>query len=525
MEITSPGSLWKNYDVSALPLNESALSEKTENGASVREFYFDGHATADGCVRAYVRITQNEAAKGVVLYLPSTTGNYNDKIVQALYDCGYTVAVLDYLGKSETGRFTLYPKSLAHCNERGATQFEVTGETQYSRWFIWTCVARRAIKFLSKLYGDKKLFAVGDGVGGNIVYRLAAFDDGVTSCVTLSNIIPIVNGSGNLIINYRASLESSAYASICRVPLFMAVCSNAEDGSLDAMSELAGNTASLVKFRIIERALSSGINAIYPEIDKFFSDPPKTPIFPEIAATNSQNNLYFNISLKSKNGKPIDQEKRFDVKLFVSFCIEEARFRNWMNVPLLSLGENVYMANINVCNDNKHIHAFVRITDETGDMQSSELFAVLPKSLGISAKQGVEHRKIYDGSMGVDGWTARDGGKVMAVTGPFDIAGVSSETNSLLIFKLGDPLFKVAADSSLQVMVSGNPQNLIIKVADKSATYTAQVYLPSSDSWHKFSLSHMNFKGPSGPLGDWSQIMMLEFVSDEQFVVGSVLWV
>ena len=525
VEITSPGSLWKGYDVSALPFNESTLSEKTEGGAAIREFYFDGHTTADGRVRAYIRIAQNEAAKGVVLYLPDTTGDYNDKIVQTLFDYGYTVAVLDYLGTSETGRYTLYPKSLAHCNERGAKSFEVTGETQYSRWFIWTCLTRRAVKLLAKLYDDKKIFAVGDGIGGNIVYRLAAFDDGVTSCVTLSNIIPIVNGSGNLIINYRASLESSAYASICRVPLFMAVCSNAEDGSLDAMSELAGNTASLSKFRIIERALSGGICAVYPEIDKFFSTPPNNVIIPEIKASNSQNNLYFNITLKSKDGTPIDEERKFEVKLFVSFCIEEARFRNWMSIPALSLGERVYMANINVCNDNKHIHAFVNLIDENGYIQSSQLLTVLPKSIGITAKPGVEHRKIYDGSMGVDGWTSRDGGKVKSVNGPFDIAGVSSESNSLLIFKLGDPLFKVMSDSNLQVMVSGKPQNLTIKVADKTTTYAAQVYIPSSDNWHKFSLSLMNFKGPNGPLGNWSQIMMLEFVSEDQITVGSVLWV
>ena len=56
--------------VGALPLNESALSDKTENGIRVREFYFDGFATVDGRVRAYIKLYEspNEpaAAKRVV---------------------------------------------------------------------------------------------------------------------------------------------------------------------------------------------------------------------------------------------------------------------------------------------------------------------------------------------------------------------------------------------------------------------------------------------------------------------------
>ena len=69
MAITSPNNLWRDYDVGALPLNESALSDKTENGIRVREFYFDGFATVDGRVRAYIKLYENADANGVILYL------------------------------------------------------------------------------------------------------------------------------------------------------------------------------------------------------------------------------------------------------------------------------------------------------------------------------------------------------------------------------------------------------------------------------------------------------------------------
>ena len=89
---------------------------------------------------------------------------------------------------------------------------------------MWTCIARRAVKLLKKLY-DADIFALGIGLGGCTVYKLAAFDDGIKACATLLNINPQVSGSGNDIINYHASLDNSAYAPFCRVPFFMAVSS------------------------------------------------------------------------------------------------------------------------------------------------------------------------------------------------------------------------------------------------------------------------------------------------------------
>ena len=73
VDITSPINLWKNYDVLALPLNKSALSQKTENGFTVKEYYFDGYTTVDGRTRTYIKIYERQDAKGVVLYLADKT--------------------------------------------------------------------------------------------------------------------------------------------------------------------------------------------------------------------------------------------------------------------------------------------------------------------------------------------------------------------------------------------------------------------------------------------------------------------
>ena len=92
MDITSPINLWKNYDVLALPLNKSALSQKTENDYTVKEFYFDGYTTVDGRVRAYIKIYDCADAKGVVLLLADKSGKLDDELLAKLYNFGYSVA-------------------------------------------------------------------------------------------------------------------------------------------------------------------------------------------------------------------------------------------------------------------------------------------------------------------------------------------------------------------------------------------------------------------------------------------------
>lgn len=524
LDITSPITLWKDYDVSALPINASPLSEKQENGKTVKPYYFDGFTTIDGRVRAFINLLEHPDAKGVVLYLPDAEISPKDPVAEALYSYGYTVAELDYLGKTDNApRYTLYPRSLSGCNKNGTTLFEVGETEQLSNWYIWTCIARRAIKFLKNKY-DLPIFALGVGLGGTTAYKLSAFDDGLTSCATLLNIIPNVQGQGNQMINYRASLDNGAYATLGKIPVYMAISSNAVDGSLDEMAELALSTASLKRFRIIERAFADGVNSVYPEVADFFAATAgAAPLLPkvEVNASNSEGNLYFNININREE----NDGRKFKAELFVSFCIEESQYRNWMSIPIISLSSDKYMAKANVCNDIKPVFAFANITDESGNTQSSNLLGIIPKHLGIKARAGVSHRKIYDGSMGKDGWTARLGGEVKQVKGPFDIEGVTSTTNSLITFKPGDPLFKVSPDIILQIMLCGAPQKVSIIVREKKNAYSCQVEIPDSDNWHKFSLSHMNFKGANGMLLNWSNVSMFEITSKESFTVGSLLWV
>lgn len=525
MEIKSPVILWKDYEVETLPLNISELSVKYVNDGAVKEYYFDGYTTVDGRVRAFIKIREQKEPRGVVLFLADgKKDKLSDDIASNIFDAGYTVAELDYLGKTTArSRFTLYPKSLSDCNSADMDKYEITEDEKYSRWYIWTCISRRALYLLKTLYRTENMFALGVGLGGNTVYKLAAFDDGLKGCATLLNILPIVEGEGNGIINYRASLDNYAYAPVLKVPLFMAISSNDEDGSLDEMSELSDETESLDTLRIYERAFHSGIISACPAIAKFFEDRllgNKASARPSISASNSDGSLYLNITTGEE--EPTDSCR---LELFVSFCMTEPPYRNWMKMPVIGLGENKFMAKLNVCDVAKPIFAFANLIDKSGNVQSSALLKVMPKTLNIKERSGVAHRKIYDGSMGTDCWTSREGGEIRAVNGPYGIEGVESSTNTIVTFKPGDPLFKVPVDTLLQIMISGEPQTITVSVRDKDNKYSCTVQTTGTEDWNKFSLSHLNFKGDAGMLISWNQVSSLEFSSDSKFIIGSVLWV
>ena len=521
LEIAGTNNLWKDYDVDALPLNITDLSDKTINGMPTHELYFDGLATTDGRARTFLRIFENPDAKGVILFLPDRNGA-DDGDVSAFFERGFTVAVLDYTGKSDKDpRFTLYPASLAGCNSLGKTEFVADSPARSSPWFVWTAMARRAVLLLKQKYDGKKLFAVGKGLGGSTVYKLCSFDDGLTAAATLLNIIPKVSGTGNLFIHYHAALENSAYSATAKIPMLMAVASNDEDGSLDEMSELAATTASLNCFRIVERTFAGGIKTVFGQIDTYFSiyltgipDIPR----PKIKAVNSEKKLYFNINI---DGGDVSK-----VEFFAAFCIENPTHRNWANLPVIRLAGAEYMARADVLQNDKPAYAFVNVTTENGYVSSSPVLGIVPKTLGIPAEPPrMPHRLIYEGSMGKDVWTSTDGGTVEVKTGPYEIDGVISDTRNLATFKPGDLIYHGNNDSLLQIIVSGKPQKFTISVSDGMEVFDCELEISNSGEWQKYTLSGSDFKSANGTLNDWSSVVMLKITSENELIVSSVLWV
>lgn len=523
MEITGTNILWKDYDVNALPFNETTLSSKTVDGVKIDEYYFDGFATVGGRVRAYIKIYENPDAKAIILYLPDTSDGDVWRDVKCYYEKGYSIAVLDYAGESSTSpRFTIYPKSLAHCNCRDMQSFEASDDALSSNWFVWTCTARKAIRFLQKKYADKKVFGLGKKIGGSIMYKLCAFDDGLCAAATLLGILPEVTGTGNKIINYRAALDNTAYASITKVPLLIIVASNDADRSFDDMSDLAYSTASLKCFRILKRAFAEGIHRAIPQtvayFDAYLVSEPQIPKI-TISAKNSENKLYFNIKIIADETTPVSD---LEVSLLAAFRIDNPSHRNWTNLPVIKIGAGEYIGHADILENQNNVYAFVNVVDQNANVTSSKLLTILPKSLGITSQTAIRKRLIYNGGMGKDVWTTTAVGDVYVEEGPLEIAGITSDSNELVTFKPGDLLYGAERNDLLQIILCAKDE-VKAELFDDEDTYT-YIIEKLSDGWQKITMSVSDFKG-ANPLVDWSKIVMLRLTSKDKFIVSSVLWV
>lgn len=525
MDISSPNGLWRDYFVSALPLNTKKISSTIEDDITVDNYYFDGLITTDGRVRAFIKIYNPNDSKGIILYMPDAHNGVNkDDVVEFMIRRGYTVAILDYTGKSNSiANYTIYPKSLDACNCKHQSQFIVANEAVNSRWYVWTCIARRATTLLKELFPDQKIYGLGKELGGCTIYKLASFDDGLTACTTLLNILPDVTGEGNTEINYRTALSNFAYSQISKLPIFMAVCSNTKDGTLDKMSELVESTSSLKGFRIIKRAAADGIKIVYDQIDNFFqsfdSDAYSYVDKIDITPTNSDNNLYFNIKTTS------DIENNYTIELYGAFCIENSANRNWTKLKISHIGDGEFISRVDVLQSDKPVYVFINLIDENGYVYSSPITTIIPKNLGITAVPAIRRRLIYDGSMGTDTWTTTGSDSISLKSGPFDIMGVTSENNTLITYKSGDMLYRAEHGALLQLLVSGACKNLTITVSDGTDEYVCLTEISSPDEWNKLTLSPNDFKSSNGPLEEWESVVMIKFSGDDELIISSALWV
>ena len=101
MEVISSQALWKDYDRKSLPLNESIVSEKTENGISETRLYFSGAAASDGITRIFARLVRPDINERLPVVI--VMGDLYDDVDKTTFAeaCGRAVLYVDYSGEKK----------------------------------------------------------------------------------------------------------------------------------------------------------------------------------------------------------------------------------------------------------------------------------------------------------------------------------------------------------------------------------------------------------------------------------------
>lgn len=539
METTSVSSLWRNYDRKALPLDTTVIKTKEEENCTIEYVFFNGEVVVDGCVRVYGEYYKNKKPNGASVIVMNDAKMLMDrKHVDLFLARGYHVLLLDYAGeREERGYFTVYPSSLKRANyfKNPLTLVDTETKLKTTCWYVWATVMLRGITFLEskKETNAKKINLFGEKLGAFQVWKTVFVEPNICSAVVLNNSgyisLPFTETAN---FNYQTCLTNFAYAQKSSVPVLIQVSTNADDNSIDFMNDLYINTSNPNCYLSISERVNNQIGPKQWENIRIFMDcfnmgTGKLPAFPLLKPRQENHELYYEITIDKS--MPIES-----IEVFMSQGIDNDAYKNWRSYKCEEDGDR-YKVKAIIPSNKQEISTFVNVKYENSLSVSSEIVKNIPLLMGVNSTPIKSSRLLYTSEFGLDEWTSNvplpNGEPVLKMRrGYHGISGVTSLTNSLTTYKLGDPAYSGAGKSLLQMMLYSNRNQEVRFVITRRINDTFKNFylvktIYAHNDWVKLDLSADDFHSYDGMNEDWENIVCLTIESSEPIIINSLLWV
>ncbi|MBO5224126.1 MAG: hypothetical protein J6C23_06420 [Clostridia bacterium] len=539
METMSVSSLWRHYDRKALPLDVTVLKTAEEENCTIEYVFFNGEATVDGCVRVYGEYYKNKAPNGASVIVMNDAEMLMDrKHVNLFLSRGYHVLLLDYAGeREEKGYFTVYPLPLKKANyfANPKTLVDTEYKLKTTCWYVWATVMLRGITFLESKQetNPKKINLFGEKLGAFQVWKTAFVEPDVCSAIVLNNSgyvsLPFTEDAN---FNYQTCLNNFTYAQQTKVPVLIQVSTNASDNSIDYMNGLYIATSNeRCNFSISERSDNQLGYRQWDNIRLFMNyynfGMGRLPHFPEIKPVQEGHELYYEVT--------VDKDMTVDnIEVFVSQGIDNDAYKNWRSYKP-ELNGDIYKVKVSVPNNKQEMSAFVNVKYADSLSVSSEIVKNIPFLMGVNSTPIKSSRLLYTSEYGLDEWTSKKGSEngesvLKTKRGSCGISGVTSQSNSLTTYKLGDPSYTGAGKALLQIMLYSRINQDIsfiitrrIKESFKEYYYTKTLY--AHGDWVKIDLLATDFRSMDGMNEDWDNIVCITIDSEDAIIINSMLWI
>lgn len=538
-QLITAKALWKGYDPTALPFDETVLGEEVEGRYTVRRVYFNGEATVDGCTRIYAQ-----------LYIPASFPNgasvalmndidapFDTTYVNYLTEAGYTVLVLDYAGKRPDSRYTIYPRSLSKANyfTPDGDFLKITSSPKTSAWYVYACVMMRGYAYLRSRpdLDSNRVCLMGVRRGAFQVYKAASVLKNAACAVALfnSSFVPQMDLNSPDAMLFNTCLALGTYAPLVRIPTYMVESSNNHEDSLMHTGALYQASSDKCRLYIAEHSDNNLGSAQKEALLAFingrcFTGREAAPP-PQLTARNSDRALYYEI-------KVLRPEHVREVSLYYAYGKADAQYRNWKQLHLERISETEYIAKADVYLLKEETSAFASVRYDDGSAFSTPIITKVPMLMGVSAKAISRSRLVYDTEMGTDDWLITKlsdaDGSISIVEGANGISGVTSSVNTLTTLKIGDVNTRGDRDSLLQLLIySYGLQTLDIEVTCRVGTgyrtYSTMKKPEAYEEWSKITLSASEFKSPDGPMSGWDSAVSLTVSSENKLLINSLLWI
>lgn len=516
MELLNPTALWKDFNRGEAPLEPTVISVRTADGITTERLYFSGAAGDDGTARVYAKLVYPSGKFGYIAVIAGAADKSVDEMDIYSYVKRDTAAIIvDYSGRKDAERFTLYPYSLAYAEpEVKPDTFGALPESPKNTcWYVWAVNYLRAVAYAEQRFPQAKIIYVGVDDGGAQAVKAAALAPAAGAVIIGSDRAESED------LAFKAALSGESYISKIRSPLMLLCGSNAAYNAAERASECFNAAAAETRMFIRPRSFGGITSAEKDDIQKFIDTAViaggELPECPAIEARASDAHLYCDIVAPGADS----------VNLYFAQSVRREFLRNWHRIPTETAGES-RLARVSVYDAAEPVY-LIAVAKYGNLSLSSPMLTVRPAALGVIPDTVSRSRLVYDAEMGVDDWVSGSAAESVRMGyGALGISGVTSDSD-MITYKLGDCAFGAGADDVLQILIySDVRQNVVFRAIDRDGEqYVTEKNITPFSGWTKFTLSAGEFKNKDGALVSWADAAGFGVSSDNPVVINSMLWV
>ena len=554
--ILTPITLWKDFD-DTLPLNTEFLSEKSLEGAKMRDVYFLGRQTEYGRVKIYGKYYTPVGLDSFPAVLVLFEAGYpcDEKLVMHFIRKGCAVLGIDYSGDLGDGRHTIYPRDIDYANlARAGRRMDYADDTaRETSWYEWAAVARYAARWLKEREEVTAVGAMGLRTGGEVLWKITPYAPidcfisiGAAGWLAYRDIEKFSEQGSGIFSEERhrfiAGLDSQSYAPHAKCPVMMICAINDKKCNYDRVYDTFSQINPQVEKAILYSAHGNGLIGRHSFVnidlflDKFLK---KHSVFLskpiQISVVNEKGDFKVRAAYD-----PMGEVA--ECGIFFTENTATFKARDWTRTlgDIRNKGkDNTFVFPLDVYEKSEKalVYTFVRYSN--GFSVTSKIQEV---NLGEKHKGCRKSRILYTSENGTIGFAAfrrrtasvadcfsdSDHVDLETLPGYGGIRGVTTRTG-IITYRVSEPRFEPAEGATFR-FDAWSEKDAVLKVTfytdvEEEAGYTETFFVAGSGKWKSFLSDPVDFKSEKGaPLSSFLGTVSVVFQGEGDVLVNNLLW-
>ncbi len=551
-------TLWRDFD-ETLPLGEETVSERTEDGITVRELFFGGRQTEKGRVKIYANYCypEGEASFPAVMVFFEAGFAADPRFVARLVRRGYGVLCVDYCGDNGTEKHTYYPEDVDYANyARAGRHMDYADETaRETSWYEWAGVARYAARYLAERPEVTAVGAVGLRTGGEVLFKIAPYSKLaclISVCaagwLAYRGVEKFGEGEQHIFDEERhrfiAGIDSQSYAPYVNCPVMLLSAINDKKCNYDRVYDTFRQINPEVEKAILYSAHGNGLigshsmHNLFLFLDKYLKGHSvyvSKPITLEVGETESGDlvaTCHF------------DEEGEIsEYGIFYTEKINGSTARDWTRI--LGRSEDLdgttgrVPLDVYEKGDKMLIYAFAKYSNN---------FSVTSRITDVTLGKRYRNSKpmsrvIYSNKDGMNGFSSyrlrslsvadcfADGGnsEMHLMPGYGGIEGLTVG-GGVISYRVSEPGYEPPDGANFR-FDAYSEKGAALKVVfyldeDETNGYACELRVEAGGKWKGFMLSCGDLKSATGaPLPDFSGVVSVVFLGEGELLINNLLWI